>query len=54
MTEPREFLLPTLETLMQGWLREAGQIARSHYRRTGELRFKQGRQAVTDADIGCP
>jgi myo-inositol-1(or 4)-monophosphatase len=26
-------------------------IARSHYRRTGKLRFKQGRQVVTDADI---
>ena len=51
MSEPRNTPLPSLETRMLDWVREGGLIARSHYRRTGELRFKKGRQVVTDADI---
>jgi myo-inositol-1(or 4)-monophosphatase len=51
MTESETNNLPGLEATMLGWAREAGDIARSHYRRTGELRFKRGRQAVTEADL---
>lgn len=51
MTEPRNFSLPPLEARMLDWVREGGVIARTHYRRTGKLRFKDDRQAVTDADI---
>ena len=51
MTESGKIILPHLEALMLAWAREAGEIARGHYRRTGELRFKQGREAVTDADL---
>jgi myo-inositol-1(or 4)-monophosphatase len=51
MTESKEIPLPPLETRMMAWAREAGGIARGYYRRTGELRFKEGRQAVTDADL---
>jgi myo-inositol-1(or 4)-monophosphatase len=36
---------------MLAWVREAGDIARGHFRRTGALRFKFGGQAVTDADL---
>jgi len=51
MTEPKGIPLPPLEARMMAWAREAGGIARGYYRGTGELRFKQGRQAVTDADL---
>ena len=51
MTEPENWNLPPLESRMLAWAREAGIIARGHYRRTGALRFKHGRQAVTDADV---
>ena len=40
-----------LETRMMAWAAEAGVIARRHYRQTGELRFKEGKQAVTEADL---
>ena len=51
MTESEKTTLPHLEARMLDWAREAGDIARGYYRRTGELRFKHGRQAVTDADL---
>jgi myo-inositol-1(or 4)-monophosphatase len=51
MTDPQVVNLPPLESRMLTWAREAGQIARTHYRRTGELRFKEGRKAVTAADV---
>ncbi len=51
MPETEKIILPPLEARMLAWAHEAGDIARGHYRRTGELRFKQGRQAVTDADL---
>jgi myo-inositol-1(or 4)-monophosphatase len=44
-------LLPELESRMLAWAREGGAIARSHYRKTGDLKFKAGRQAVTAADL---
>lgn len=40
-----------LESRMSAWAAEAGIIARGHYRKTGELRFKSGKQAVTEADL---
>ena len=40
-----------LEARMSAWAEEAGVIARRHYRQTGELRFKAGKQAVTEADL---
>ncbi|MCK9997001.1 MAG: inositol monophosphatase [Candidatus Krumholzibacteria bacterium] len=51
MAESETNNLPGLEATMLRWAREAGDIASSHYRRTGELRFKEGRQAVTEADL---
>ncbi len=51
MTESEKRNLPDLEATMLGWAREAGDIARRHYRRTGDLQFKKGRQAVTEADL---
>ena len=51
MTESEKQNLPDLEAVMLGWAREAGEIARRHYRRTGDLQFKKGRQAVTEADL---
>ena len=51
MTDPENWALPPLESRMLAWAREAGAIARSHFRRTGELRFKHDRQAVTAADV---
>ncbi len=51
MAESETNKLPGLEATMLTWAREAGDIARRHYRRTGDLRFKKGRQAVTDADL---
>jgi len=39
-----------LEALMIGWAEEAGALARQHYRHTGDLNFKAGREAVTAAD----
>ncbi len=40
-----------LEARMMAWAAEAGGIAKRHYRQTGELRFKEGKQAVTAADL---
>ncbi len=51
MTETEKRKLPDLEATMLGWALEAGDIARRHYRRTGDLQFKKGRQAVTEADL---
>jgi hypothetical protein len=51
MTDPETGNLPPLETRMLAWAREAGAIARAHYRQTGALRFKHGQQAVTVADV---
>ena len=51
MTESDTNNLPGLEAVMLNWAREAGDIARGHYRRTGDLQFKKGRQAVTEADL---
>jgi len=51
MTETEKRNLPDLEATMLGWALEAGDIARRHYRRTGDLQFKKGRQAVTEADL---
>jgi len=51
MTDSEKNNLPGLEACMLSWAREAGDIARGHYRRTGDLRFKKGRQAVTEADL---
>ena len=39
-----------LEPLMIGWAEEAGVMARHHYRHTGDLSFKRGREAVTEVD----
>lgn len=39
-----------LEKLLKSWADEAGTIARRHYRRTGDLEFKDGQEAVTEAD----
>lgn len=50
MTESDSALVH-LESRMQSWAEEAAGIARGHYRQTGELKFKPGRQAVTDADL---
>ena len=50
MTESDSALVH-LEFRMQAWAEEAAGIARGHFRQTGELKFKPGRQAVTDADL---
>lgn len=42
--------LPELERLMLDWAREAGEIALNMFRHTGPLRFKHGREAITEAD----
>lgn len=42
--------LPELERLMLGWAREAGEIALNLFHHTGPLRFKHGREAITEAD----
>lgn len=39
-----------LERLMTDWVGEASDLALALYRRTGALRFKRGREAVTEAD----
>jgi myo-inositol-1(or 4)-monophosphatase len=41
---------PDLEMMMIRWCKEGAEIARHHHRRTGELEFKQAREAVTEAD----
>lgn len=51
MTESKKSELGYLEARMMAWAEEAGTIARRHYRQTGELRFKAGKQAVTEADL---
>jgi len=42
--------LPELERLLVGWVREAGEIALNYFHHSGPLRFKHGREAVTEAD----
>ncbi len=42
--------LPELERLLAGWVREAGEIALNLFQHRGPLRFKHGREAVTEAD----
>lgn len=42
--------LPDLERLMLTWAREAGELAMKYYRRTGDLEFKEAREAITVAD----
>ncbi len=42
--------LPAIEKTMNGWVDGIGAIARELYRRTGRLRFKYGREAITEAD----
>ncbi len=42
--------LPNTEQLLVNWCREAGEIALGLFRRTGPLRFKHGREAITEAD----
>ena len=39
-----------LERKMTAWVGEAAELALSLHRRTGDLRFKRGREAVTEAD----
>lgn len=39
-----------LEAMLSSWSHEAGQMALRHYRHTGDLKFKTGREAVTAAD----
>ncbi len=39
-----------LERLMVDWAEEAGALARQHFRRTGDLKFKAGRESVTATD----
>ena len=50
MTEP-DTTFAHLESRMLAWAEEAADLARGYYRRTGQLQFKHGRQAVTDADL---
>ncbi|PID80143.1 hypothetical protein CSB20_08060, partial [bacterium DOLZORAL124_64_63] len=40
----------SLDKVMEGWCREAAEIARGLHRRTGALEFKHGQEAVTEAD----
>ncbi|MCP4292303.1 MAG: inositol monophosphatase [bacterium] len=40
-----------LENLMIAWCEEAADIARTHYRNTGDLVTKQGSEVVTDVDL---
>ena len=42
---------PEIEILMRGWTPEIREIALGLYRRTGALRFKYGREAITEADL---
>ena len=42
--------LPETERLLLTWCREAGEIALGLFRRTGPLRFKHAREAITEAD----
>ncbi len=46
----REKTLSPLQKIMAGWALEAGQIALTLFRRTGDLEFKYDREAVTEAD----
>jgi myo-inositol-1(or 4)-monophosphatase len=41
---------PEIERLLLGWVREAGEIALNSFHHSGPLRFKHGREAVTEAD----
>lgn len=41
-----------LEKNLLDWARESGALALEFYRRTGDLTFKHGREAVTEADRG--
>ena len=42
--------MENLERNMLDWAEEGAAIARDFYRRTGKLKFKHGREAVTEAD----
>lgn len=42
--------LPALEQQLYAWAEEAGVLARRWFRKTGDLTFKSGREAVTEAD----
>jgi myo-inositol-1(or 4)-monophosphatase len=42
--------LPETERLLSTWCREAGELALGLFRRTGPLRFKHAREAITEAD----
>jgi myo-inositol-1(or 4)-monophosphatase len=42
--------LSETETMLVGWVEEAGEIARDQFLETGELQFKYAREAVTEAD----
>jgi len=41
---------PELEDMMTAWAAEAGTMAKRAFRRTGDLNFKPGKEAVTAAD----
>jgi myo-inositol-1(or 4)-monophosphatase len=43
-------MMDDLEKNMLAWAAEAAEMALGFYRRTGDLQFKQGREAVTEAD----
>lgn len=40
----------SLEENILTWVQEGGAVARRHFRKTGDLIFKSGREAVTDTD----
>lgn len=42
--------LAAIESTLLGWTDEIGAIATGLFRRTGELRFKHGQEAITEAD----
>ena len=41
---------PELERRLYDWAEEAGAVALRYFRRTGDLEFKSGKEAVTEAD----
>jgi myo-inositol-1(or 4)-monophosphatase len=43
-------MVSSLEQEMIAWSLEGAELARSYYRNTGEVTFKYGREAVTEAD----
>jgi myo-inositol-1(or 4)-monophosphatase len=50
MRNDGEIELPAIERTMVAWAREGAEIARRYWRNTGDLQFKSGREAVTEAD----